>query len=183
MSRRRMTVVMPFHTPFYAHLAAGVALGHFAEEGLDVSATSAAQFGKAPVQALLDGDIEIGLGGLMRSFELAERDGRSVVHFAEVCSRTGCFLLGREPRPAFRWSDLVGCTVFSFAEAPTPWQCMLAVLRRHGVDAARVRIERALPTPAAVSAFREGRGDFLEQTQPLAEQLVADGSAHLIASM
>ena len=52
--------------------------------------------------ALLDGDIEISLGGLMRSFELADRGGPIVVHFAEVCSRNGFFLLSREPRPGLR---------------------------------------------------------------------------------
>ncbi|HXJ82338.1 MAG TPA: ABC transporter substrate-binding protein [Candidatus Methylomirabilis sp.] len=183
MRRRRMTVLMPFHTPFYAPLPAGVALGHFADEGLDVDAVPAALFGKGTVQALLDGDIEISLSGLMRSFELADRTGRIIVHFAEVCSRNGFFLLGREPRPAFRWQDLVGATVISFAEAPTPWQCMLTVLRRHGVDPARVRIERELPSPAAVAAFRAGRGDFLEQTQPVVEQLVSEGAAHVVVSM
>jgi NitT/TauT family transport system substrate-binding protein len=178
-----MTVLMPFHTPFYAPLAAGVGLGHFADEGLDVTAMPAATFGKGTIPALLDGDVEISLGGLMRSFELVERNGRIVVHFAEVCSRNGFFLLSREPRPAFRWQDLIGRTVFSFAEAPTPWQCMLTVLRRHGVDPAAIHIERGLLTESAVSAFRQGRGDFLEQTQPIAEQLIADGSAHIAASM
>jgi NitT/TauT family transport system substrate-binding protein len=183
MIRRRMTVLMPFHTPFYAPLPAGVALGHFADEGLEVDAVPAAVFGKGTIQALLDGDIEISLGGLMRSFDLAERTGRIIVHFAEVCSRNGFFLLSREPRPAFRWPDLVGKTVISFAEAPTPWQCMLTVLRRHGVDPAQVRIERALPAPDAVAAFRAGRGDMLEQTQPIVEQLIAEGVAHLVVSM
>jgi NitT/TauT family transport system substrate-binding protein len=136
-----MTVVMPCHTPFYTPLSAGVALGHFAHEGLDVSRVPAASFGKATVAALLDGEIEIGLSGLMRSFELADRTGRILVHFAEVCSRNGFFLLSREPRPGFRWQDVVGKTVISFAEAPTPWQCMLTVLRRNGVDAATVRID------------------------------------------
>ena len=93
---RRLTVLMPFHTPFYAPLAAGVALGHFRDEGLDVSSTSAAAFGKGTIPALLDGDIEISLGGLMRSFELADRSGPIVVHFAEVCSRNGFFLLSRD---------------------------------------------------------------------------------------
>ena len=37
MTHRRMTVLMPFHTPFYTPLAAGAALGHFADEGLDVT--------------------------------------------------------------------------------------------------------------------------------------------------
>jgi hypothetical protein len=42
---RALTVLMPFHTPFYAPLAAGVALGHFADAGLDISAVPA-RFGK-----------------------------------------------------------------------------------------------------------------------------------------
>ena len=183
MSLRPMTVLMPFYTPFYAPLAAGAALGHFREEGLDVRWQTAAAFGKSTVQALLDGSIEITLGGLMRSFDLADREGRLLPHFAEVCSRSGFFLLGRAPMPGFRWSDLVGKTVISFAEAPTPWQCMLTVLRRNGVDAAAVRIERERPVPEALAAFRAGHGDFLEQTQPIVEQMLASGEAHLVASM
>lgn len=180
---RGLTVLMPFHTPFYAPLPAGVALGHFADEGLDVTAVPAARFGKATMPALLDGDIQISLGGLMRSFELADRGGPIVVHFAEVCSRNGFFLLSRESRPGFTWSDLVGRTVLSFAEAPTPWQCLLTVLRRHGVDPASVRIERHRPGPEAIAAFRAGQGDFLEQPQPVVEELLVDGAAHLVASM
>ena len=157
---RRMTVLMPFHTPFYAPLSAGVALGHFSEEGLDVSAVPAAAFGKGTIRALLDVDIEISLGGLMRSFDLADRTGRIIVHFAEVCSRNGFFLLSREPRPTFQWQDLVGKTVISFAEAPTPWQCMLTVLGRSGIDPTQVRIERELPVSEAVAAFRAGHGSW-----------------------
>ena len=183
MTPRPLTVLMPFFTPFYAPLAAGAALGHFREEGLDVRWQSAAAFGKNTVEALLDGSIEITLGGLMRSFDLADREGMILPHFAEVCSRSGFFLLGRKPWPGFRWSDLVGKTVISFAEAPTPWQCMLTVLRRNGVDPAAVRIERERPGPEALAAFRGGHGDFFEQTQPIVEQLLAGGEAHLVASM
>ena len=180
---RRLTVLMPFHTPFYTPLAAGVALGHFRDAGLDVTAVPAAAFGKPTVDALLGGDIEISLGGLMRSFELAERTGQIVVHFAEVCSRNGFFLLARAPHPGFRWADLVGRTVLSFAEAPTPWQCLLTVLRRHGVEPAQVRIERHRPGPEAVTAFLAGTGDFLEQPQPVIERLLVEGRGHLVASM
>ncbi len=183
MSLRPMTVLMPFYTPFYAPLAAGAALGHFREEGLDVKWQPAAAFGKSAVEALLDGSIEITLSGLMRSLDVADRDGRFLPHFAEVCSRSGFFLLGRKPMPGFRWTDLAGKTVIGFAEAPTPWQCMLTVLRRQGVDPAAVRIERNRPGPEALAAFRSGHGDFFEQTQPIVEQLLASGEAHLVASM
>jgi len=178
-----MTVLMPFYTPFYTPLAAGVALGHFRQEGLDVAWQAAAAYGKSTVDAVLDGSIEISLGGLMRSFDLADRGGRLLPHFAEVCSRSGFFLLSREPRPSFRWIDLVGKTVISFAEAPTPWQCMLTVLRREGVDPASVRIERHRPVAEALAAFRSGHGDFFEQTQPIVEQMLAAGEGHLVASM
>lgn len=183
MTLRPLTVLMPFHTPFYAPLAAGAALGHFRAEGLDVRWRTAAAFGKSSVQALLDGGVEITLGGLMRSFDLADREGRFLPHFAEVCSRSGFFLLSRAPMPGFRWSDLAGKTVISFAEAPTPWQCLLAVLRRNGVDPAAVRIERERPVPEALAAFRAGHGEFFEQTQPIVEQMLASGEAHLVASM
>jgi NitT/TauT family transport system substrate-binding protein len=183
MSLRALTVLMPFHTPFYAPLAAGAALGHFRDEGLEVRWQAAAAFGKNTVQALLDGDIEITLGGLMRSFDLADREGPLLPHFAEVCSRSGFFLVGRAPMPGFRWSDLAGKTVIGFAEAPTPWQCMLTVLRRNGVDPASVRIERERPVAEALAAFRAGHGDFFEQTQPIVERMLVSDEAHLVASM
>lgn len=183
MTLRPLTVLMPFYTPFYAPLAAGAALGHFREEGLDVRWQAAAVFGKSTVEALLDGSIEISLGGLMRSLDLADRGGPFLPHFAEVCSRSGFFLLARAPMPTFRWSDLAGKTVIGFAEAPTPWQCMLTVLRRNGVDPASVRIERDRPVAEALAAFRAGHGDFFEQTQPIVERLLAGGEAHLVASM
>ena len=183
MSLRPLTVLMPFYTPFYTPLAAGAALGHFREEGLEVKWQVAAVYGKSTVDAVLDGSIEISLGGLMRSFDLADRGGRMLPHFAEVCSRSGFFLLSRRPMPDFRWTDLVGKTIISFAEAPTPWQCMLTVLRRNGVDPATVRIERNRPVPEALATFRSGHGDFFEQTQPIVEQMLASGEAHLVASM
>jgi len=180
---RAVTVPMPFPTPFYAPLVAGVALGHFAEEGLDVTVAPAAAYPRGTMQALLDGEIEICLGGLMRSFELADRTGQVVTHFAEVCSRSGFFLLARRPMPRFTFRDLIGKTVIGFAEAPTPWQCLLTVLRRAAVDPARVRIERDRPLADAIAAFRAGEGDFLETTQPAVEELVAAGVAHVAVSM
>jgi NitT/TauT family transport system substrate-binding protein len=180
---RPLTVPMPFHTPFYAPLVAGVALGHFAAEELAVTVVPAANYPRGTMQALLDGEIEICLGGLMRSFELADRTGRVVTHFAEVCSRSGFFLLARQPMPRFKFQDLIGKTVIGFAEAPTPWQCLLTVLRRAAVDPARVRIERGRPLADAIAAFRAGEGDFLETTQPAVEELVAAGAAHVAVSM
>ena len=182
VDRRALIVMETFHSLFYAPHAVALHRGCFADEGLDVTVQTAGG-GRTTVTALLDGSVDISLGGIMRSLALADGDGRRLPHFAEVNSRNGFFLLGRGPRERFAWSDLEGKEVISFAEAPTPWQSMLTVLRREGVDPARVRITRDLPVAEAVAAFRAGRGDFLEQGQPVTEQLLADGSAVLVASM
>jgi len=179
---RSLTVMEPFRSLFYAPQFVAVHGRHFAAEDLDVTVRTAGG-GVTTTGALLDGLVEMSLGGLMRSFELADRGAGILVHFAEVNSRNGFFLLSRAPRPRFRWADLTDRTVISFAEAPTPWQCMLTVLRREGVDPARVTIRRDLPVPDAVAAFRAGQADFLEQGQPVVEQLLMEGAAHLVASM
>jgi len=178
----RLTVILPFRSLFYAPQFVALYRGCFAAEGLDVVTRTAAD-AAGTVRALLDGAAEIALGGLMRSFDLADREGRLLVHFAEVNSRNGFFLLSRDPLQRFRWSDLAEKTVISFAGAPTPWLCMLSVLRRHGVDPARVTFVRDLHGPDAVDAFRDGRGDFLEQGQPATEELLTEGVAHLVLSM
>lgn len=172
----------PFHSLFYAPQYVAIGLGHFADEALEVEVETSGP-GRTTVSGLLDGSLDISMGGIMRSLDLADRDGRFLPHFAEVNSRNGFFLLARRPRPGFRWSDLVGTTVISFAEAPTPWQCMLTVLRAHGVDPAEVTIRRDLLVPDAVAAFRAGQAEFLETGQPMVEELLAGGAAHLVASM
>jgi NitT/TauT family transport system substrate-binding protein len=178
----RLVVYEPFRSIFYAPQFVTLYGGHFAAEGLDVDVRTSTRT-VTTTSALIDGTADVCLGGIMRSLDLADRGGPRLVHFAEVNSRNGFFLLSREPRPEFTWADLADRTVLSFAEAPTPWQCMLTVLRRHGVDPARVRFERERPVADAVAAFRAGHGDFLETGQPFTEMLLAEGAAYLAASM
>ena len=180
MARTRLVIWEPFRSIFYAPQWVTLHGGHFAAEDLDVEVKTAGG-GVTTTGVLIDGGAQIALGGIMRSLDVADRGGPFLPHFAEVNNRNGFFLLGRSPR--FAWKDLVGKTMLSFAEAPTPWQCMLTVLRREGVDPASVRIERTLPAGEAAAAFRAGRGDFLETGQPFTEALLKDGAAHLAASM
>lgn len=178
----RLRVIEPFRSLFYAPNFVAIHGGHFAAEGVEVVRTTASK-ALGTVDALRLGHADLALSGLMRSFALADRGGPRLVHFAAVNDRNGFFLLSRRPRPAFAWPDLAGRTVISFGGAPTPWLCMQAVLRRHGVEPARVTFVRDLETPAAVAAFRDGRGDFLEHGPPVVDELIADGTGHLVASM
>jgi NitT/TauT family transport system substrate-binding protein len=181
-SGRPLRVVVAFHSIFYATLPVAIRGGHFAAEGIDVDPETPA-LAAGTVDALLSGVADVSLSGIMRSFQLVDRGGARLVHFAAVNDRNGFFLLSREPRPRFAWPDVVGRTIISFGGAPTPWLCMQAVLRRHGVDPARVTFRRDLATPDAIAAFRAREGDFIEHGPPVIDQLIADGTGHLVASM
>lgn len=182
MTPARLRVFEPFRSIFYAPHLVAIHGGHFAAEGFEITLTTASK-ALGTVDALRDGAADLALSGLMRSFDLVDRGGPRLVHFAAVNDRNGFFLLSREPRPRFAWSDLAGRTVISFSGAPTPWLCMLAVLRRHGVDPARVTFVRDLETPEAIAAFRAGKADFLEHGPPVIDDLLADGTGHLVVSM
>ena len=176
----QITVMEPFHSVFYAPHYVALHLGHFKAEGFDVTTRTGAS-SAGTTRALIEGSAQISLGGLMRSLDIADRGGRLLPHFAEVNSRNGFFLIGRQPA-GFAWPNIVGRTVISFTGAPTPYQSMLTVLRREGVDPARVTFVRDLSPADAVVAFRAGRGDFIEVGQPTAEMLLDDGF-HLAMSM
>jgi NitT/TauT family transport system substrate-binding protein len=179
---RRVRVAETFRSIFYAPLSVAIHGGHFAAEGLDVDVVTA-KFGAGTVGMMTKGEADVALSGLMRSFDQADRGEAPLVHFAGVNDRNGFFLLSREPRPSFGWSDLVGRTVISFGGAPTPWLCMQSVLRRHGVDPARIAFLRGLSTADAVAAFHARKGDFIEHGPPIVDQLLADGTGHLVAAM
>jgi NitT/TauT family transport system substrate-binding protein len=177
----RITVMEPFHSVFYAPHYVALHLGHFTAEGLEITTRTGAG-STSTTRALIEASAQISLGGLMRSLDLADRGGRLLPHFAEVNSRNGFFLIGRQPRARLAWPDIVGRTVISFTAAPTPYQSMLTVVRREGVDPARVTFVRDVAPPEAVAAFRGGRGDFIEVGQPTAELLLDEGF-HLAVSM
>src|SRR6266478_5660651 len=178
----RIRVVVAFHSIFYAPLPVAIHGGHFAAEGLEVDPETPA-LAAGTVGAIQSGEVDVALSGIMRSFELADRGDAPPIHFAAVNDRNGFFLLGRRAQPSFGWSDLIGRTVISFGGAPTPWLCMQAVLRRHGVDPSRVTFLRGLSTDDAITAFRTRKAEYLEHGPPVVDRLVADGTGHFVASI
>jgi len=96
----RLRVIEPFRSLFYTPQFVAIHGGHLAAEGLEIALTTATQ-GGGTVDALRSGSADLALGGLMRSFELVDRGGPRLVHFAAVNDRNGFFLLSREPRRRF----------------------------------------------------------------------------------
>jgi len=179
---RSLVMMEPFRSPFYAPAVVAINGGHFADAGFDVSLVTADPTNMT-VDALARGRADFAVSGIMRSLALVDRGGPVIVHFGTVNDRNGFFLVSRERREHFAWSDLVGRTVISFGGAPTPYYCMLAVLRHEGVDPAQVTFVRDLGMSESIASFKSGKADFLECGPPVMDRLVADGAGFLVASM
>ena len=164
-----------FYAPFYLALD----LDAYGKRGLKV------EFGRpgSPDDAatsLFDGAADVTWGGPMRMMQYQDRHGEgTVVAFAEAVTRDPFYVIGREPRPDFRFADLMDARVARVSEVPTPWLCLQDDIRRAGLDPAA--LERAPDRGMAenAEALREGRVDAIQVFEPFAEELLHEGAGHI----
>jgi len=174
-----ITLIENFRAVFYAPFYAALALGAYAEEGLEVRLLSSPDPARTP-EALLEGRGDVTWGGPMRVMVACDRDpGCGLVIFCEVVGRDPFFLLGREPNPRFRFEDLRGRRLATVSEVPTPWMCLQHDMRLAGVDPAAVERTAGRSMAENAAALRAGEADVVQVFQPLAEELVEEGAGHI----
>lgn len=161
-----------FYAPFYA----GFSLGAYEQEGLDVKLDRPDDPGGA-AKAVLAGTADVVWGGPMNIMQNHNADPEcGITGFCDVVTRDPFFLVGRTPKPDFRFSDLRGVTLGTVSEVPTPWMCLQDDIRRANIDPASLdRIgDRTMADNCA--ALRAGTLDVVQCFQPFVEQLVRDGA-------
>ena len=174
-----ITLIENFRAMFYAPFYATAALGAYKAEGLDVEMITPSTFGEAN-KVLAAGGAQISWGGPMRLMLARDADpAATTVAFCEVVGRDPFFLLGRTPNPNFRMKDLVGKTVATVSEVPTPWVCLQHDLRDAGIDPASITRSPQRTMAENVAALKAGEVDVIQIFQPFARTLVDEGAAHL----
>ena len=168
-----------FRALFYAPFYAAHAIGAFAAEGVAVNHRDTANPGEATAD-LLAGRTDVMWGGPLRVLLTHQADPASdVVCFCDVVARDPFFVIGREPRPGFKPTDLHGLRFASVSEVPTPWLCFQDDLRRVGVDPAALNRVADASMADNAAALRAGRLDAVQLFQPYAEELIASGAGHV----
>jgi NitT/TauT family transport system substrate-binding protein len=168
-----------FRALFYAPFYAAHATGAFGQAGVEVDLVASPSPAQT-VKALRAGEIDVMWGGPLRVMMTRDSEPDSdLVCFCDVVARDPFFVIGREPRPNFRFADLAGLRFASVSEVPTPWICLADDIRRAGIDPdslARVA-DRTMEENEA--ALRSGRLDAIHVFQPHAERLIASGAGHV----
>ncbi len=164
-----------FYTPFYA----AHAIGAYEAEKVAVELRDSPDPARTAAD-LRAGRIDVMWGGPLRVLLTHAADPASdVVCFCDVVARDPFFVIGREPRPNFRPSDLVGPRFASVSEVPTPWLCLQDDIRRDGADPTALTRTHGPSMAENAASLREGRLDAIQVFQPYAEQLLRSGAGHL----
>lgn len=164
-----------FYAPFYLAFE----LDAYGKRGLEV------EFGRPDspddaASSLFGSGADVIWGGPMRmmQYQAAHGDG-TVVAFAEAVTRDPFYVVGREPRPDFRFADLMEARFARVSEVPTPWLCLQDDIRRAGFDPDA--LERAPDRSMAenADALREGGVDAIQVFEPFVEDLLHQGAGHV----
>jgi NitT/TauT family transport system substrate-binding protein len=160
------------YAPFYAALA----LDAYREEGIDIRFVSAPSPSEA-ARGLLNGTVDVTWGGPMRVMETYDKQPDcDLVCFCEVVTRDPFCLIGRGMRPDFRLADLVGTTIATVSEVPTPWLCLQEDLRRAGLDPGAIDRVSDRSMKENLNALREGKIAAAQLFEPFIEEALSDGT-------
>ena len=174
-----ITLIENFRAVFYAPFYAAAALRAYEAEGLEVTMKMSAAADRT-LTSIGAGAGDVSWGGPLRVMSALDADPKSgYVAFCEVVGRDPFFLIGRESRAGFRPRDLVGKTLATVSEVPTPWICLQYDLRRAGIDPATIQRTQARTMAENAAALRAGEVDVIQVFQPYARQLVDDGAGHI----
>ena len=182
--RTAIRLVEVIRTLFYTPIYVSVGGGFLETEGLDVDfKTCPAEFGH-PINALNTGQADIAQSGIMRCIIASDWGAETVpIHFAEINSRDGFFVISRTKSDNFEWEHFKQGKVIPVDFSPMPWASFRYALQNHNIDPSEVDLLTGLNLNDAMENFRSGRAEYIHVPQPAAEELLEDGSGHLAVAL
>jgi NitT/TauT family transport system substrate-binding protein len=119
---------------FYAPQYVAISKGFFRDQGLDVTLSTAwgADMGAA---ALISKTADIALFGPEAAIYIAAQEADNpVICFAQLTSKDGSFLVGRENNPDFTWEDVKGKVIIGGRKGGVPQMTLEYVLWKNGIE-------------------------------------------------
>ena len=180
----QLRVMETFRSLFYTPIYVSISGGFWQTAGLDISFSTTPSEYPHPLSAINHGAADIVQSGIMRSIIAADWGAETVpIHFAKINSRDGFFVVSRHQSANFQWEDLRGSKLIPVGFSPMPWASLQSALKKHSIEPDEIQLLHGLSLTDAISAFAEGRADYIHLPEPYAGQLIQQGIGHLIISL
>lgn len=171
------------HSVFYAPQYAAMAMGFFADEGIEVELTNGGGADKVMTAVLTD-QADIGLAGPEACIYVYNqgKDDHPVI-FAQLTKRDGSFLVGRTDED-FTWESLRGKTVIGGRAGGVPEMTLEYVMRLNGVvPHADAVVDTSVQFNMMAGAFTGGHGDYVALFEPTATEVELAGQGYVLTSI
>lgn len=169
---------------FYAPMYVAINEGFFKEEGLEID-LSTGQGADKTMQQVLSKNADIGFCGPEQTIYI-NNQGREdyPVLFAQLTQTDGAFLVGREAKDNFKWSNLKGAEIIGGRPGGVPEMAFEYALKLNGLDSKTdVNMVTNIDFTATSGAFKAGTGEYVTLFEPTASMLEKEGSGKIIASI
>ena len=172
------------HSIFYTPQYVALHKGFFLEEGLNVRIDVANGADKGAA-ALLSGSAQFALFGSEAAVYTWHQGAENpIIAFGLLCQRDGSFLVGREQRDDFAWTETEGKVIIGGRKGGVPQMVLEHSLLTNGLTPQTdVEIIQNIGLTATAAAFKEGTGDYLQVWEPGASLLVKEGAGYIVAPM
>ena len=178
----KIRIQFTLFSAFYSPLISAMSGGFLKAEGLDPE-WSVAKPGVSALEALNDGSAHVVQSALSQGFtSLNKGETPPAVHFAQINEMDGFFLTGREADPSFSWKKLEGAELVMF-KGGQPLDMFKYACHKAGVDFAKIKAIGLGSAAEIDKAFREGKGQYVQQQGPFPQQLEADGVGRIVAQV
>jgi NitT/TauT family transport system substrate-binding protein len=165
---------------FYSPLISVMSGGFLKAEGLEADWTVSPP-GVSAVKALEEGRADVIQSAPSQAFtSLAKGETPTAIHFAQINEMDGFFITGRAPDPEFDWKRLEESEVILFGGGQ-PLAMFKYACHKAGIDFAKLKVIGVGGAEEMDKAFREGKGQYVQQQGPFPQQLEADGVGHIVA--
>lgn len=183
-SLQKVRVCEVTHSIFYAPQYAAIALGYFADEGIEIELTNG-QGADAVMAAVLSGNIDVGFAGPEASIYVYNEGSPDYTQvFAQITRRDGSFLIGREKDDNFTWDKVKGKVVLPGRRGGVPYMTLEHVLRKSGIDPVNdTTLDNSVQYAMMTAAFAGGTGDYVTAFEPTASMLQQQGQGYIVASV
>lgn len=172
------------HSVFYAPQYVALNLGFFKEEGLDVDLVNGQGADKV-MTSVLSNQVDIGFAG-PEATVYVYNEGKEdyAVVFAQLTKRDGSFLVGRNPEPDFKWSNVKGKYIIGGRKGGVPEMTLEYVLKKNNLIPGKdVEVDTSVQFALMAGAFIGGQGDYVTIFEPTASLMEKEGKGYIVASI
>ena len=177
-----LRIMVSRHAAFYSPIIGAIAGGFLAREGFEPTYTVATPE-RSVAQALAAGDVDVVQSAVSYNWSVLEKGGEPpMLSFAQINQRDGFFIAARSTAAQFHWSDLLQGGLL-YVHGGQPEAMLRYALHLRGIDLDRIPgIDRG-SSKEMLRAFRSGEGAWFHEQGPYPQQLEAEGTAKVVASV